>query len=53
MNDFVRSLRSNVGVAAAVALMSMAIAVNLGPVWFFATWFVSGCGYIIHTALKR
>jgi len=53
MADFVRSLRSNLDAAVAVMLVSMAIALHLGPAWFFVAWFLSGCGYIIHTALKR
>ena len=53
MVDIVRSLRGNLDAALAVMLASMAIAINLGPAWFFVAWFLGGCGYIIHTALKR
>ncbi len=53
MVDIVRSLRSNLDAALAAMLVSMAIAIYLGPAWFFVSWFLSGCGYIIHFALKR
>ena len=53
MVEFVRSLRRNWDAAAAITLVSMAIALYLGPAWFVVAWFLGGCGYIIHIALKR
>lgn len=53
MVDIVRSLRRNLDAAVAMMLVSMAIAIYLGPAWFFVAWFFGGCGYITYTALKR
>lgn len=34
-------------------LVYIAVAIWLGPAWFFLLWYTSLCGYVIHTALKR
>ena len=51
--DLFNSLRRNWDVALAVVLAYTAIAICLGPAYFFAAWFLNGCAYIIHTALRR
>lgn len=53
MAGFARSLRRNWDAALAIALVYMAIAIYLGPAFVFVACFVSGCGYIVHVALKR
>ena len=53
MDAIARSIRTNWDVVIAVALAYAAIGVNLGPGYFVLAGFLHGCGYIIHTALKR
>ena len=53
MDGIGRSLRQNWDFALALLLVYAAIGINLGPGFFFLTGFLHGCGYIIHTALKR
>lgn len=53
MEGVLRSLRQNWDFVLALLLAYAAIGINLGPAFFFVTGFLHGCGYIIHTALKR
>ncbi len=53
MDGIGRSLRQDWDFVVALLLVYAAIGINLGPGYFFLTWFLHGCGYIIHTALKR
>jgi hypothetical protein len=53
MQGVLRSLRQNWDFALALLLVYAAIGINLGPGYFFLAWFLHGCAYIIHTALKR
>ena len=53
MDGIGRSLRHNWDFVLALLLVYFAIGINLGPGYFFLTGFLHGCGYIIHTALKR
>ncbi len=53
MDGIGRSLRQNWDFGLALLLVYAAIGINLGPGFFFLTCFLHGCGYIIHTALKR
>jgi hypothetical protein len=47
------TLRENWHALLAVVLISAAVAIYLGPGYYFALCYVSLCGYVIHTALKR
>ena len=53
MTELLRSLSRNWLPLLAFTLAYAAIILNLGPVWAVITWFLGGCGYIIHLALKR
>ncbi len=53
MAQWLRSIGRNWDMFAAVVLAYIAIAIYLGPGYFFAAWFLNGCAYIIHTALRR
>lgn len=53
MDALTRSIRHSWDAFAAVALVYAAITIYLGPAGFFLASFLHGCGYIIHTALKR
>ncbi len=53
MVDRFRLLRRNWDTALAFTLIYTAIAIYLGPAYFFVVWFLNGCAYIIHEALRR
>jgi hypothetical protein len=53
MAQRLRSIGRNCDMFAAVVLAYIAIAIYLGPGYFFAAWFLNGCAYIIHAALRR
>jgi hypothetical protein len=53
MVDLVRSLRRNWDAALALMLVYVVIGIYLGPGYFVLAWFLNGCAYIIHTALRR
>jgi hypothetical protein len=53
MDGLFRSLRSNWEVVTAFLLVYVVIALYLGPGFFFLAWFLNGCAYIIHLALRR
>ncbi len=53
MVDWFRSLSRNWDMLVAFLLVYAVIAIYLGPGYFFAAWFLNGCAYIIHTALRR
>jgi hypothetical protein len=53
MATWLTSLRSNWDALLAFSLAYLAIAMNLGPGYYFLTLYVTGCAYIVRTALKR
>lgn len=53
MAAWVSGLRENWDALLALSLAFLAIALNLGPGYYFLTWYLVGCGYIIRVALKR
>jgi hypothetical protein len=53
MEGIGRWLRSNWDAVAATLAVFAAIAIILGPAWFFLTWYFGGCGYIVYQCLKR
>ena len=53
MVDWVRSMSRNWDALVAFLLVYAVIAIYLGPAYFFAAWFLNGCAYIIHVALRR
>ncbi len=53
MTTWLQTLRQNWDALLAVVLVYAVIAIYLGPVYYFVFWYVSLCGYIIRTALKR
>lgn len=53
MVGWLRSLSGNWDALVALLLVYAVIAIYLGPGFFFAAWFLNGCAYIIHVALRR
>jgi hypothetical protein len=53
MAGVIRSIRQHWDLALAFVLVYAAIAVYLGPAGFFLAWFLNGCAFIIHEALRR
>ena len=53
MVGWFRSLSGNLDALVALLLVYAVIAIYLGPGFFFAAWFLNGCAYIIHVALRR
>jgi hypothetical protein len=53
MATWLTSLRSNWDAVLAFSLAYLAIAITLGPGYYFLTLYVTGCAYIVRTALKR
>lgn len=53
MTAYVQSLRRNWDALLAWSLVYLAVALNLGPGYFFLLWYLAGCAYVIRTALKR
>jgi hypothetical protein len=53
MTTWLRTAGQNLDVLLAILLVYVAVAICLGPAWYFLLWYVSLCGYVIRTALKR
>jgi hypothetical protein len=53
MSQWITTARSNWDALLAFTLCFIAIAVTLGPGYYFAIWYLLGCGYVVRTALKR
>jgi len=53
MSQWISTARSNWDALLALTLAFVAIAVTLGPGYYFATWYLVGCAYVTRTALKR
>lgn len=53
MEGLTRWIRSNWDAVTAFVLAFTAIAIVLGPGWFFLTWYFAGCAYLIYLCLKR
>jgi hypothetical protein len=47
------SLRGNWDALLAFFLVYVAVAIYFGPGYYFALWYLSLCGCIVRTALKR
>lgn len=50
---WVAGIRKNWDSLLAFSLAFLAVALNLGPGYFFLAAYLGGCGYIIRFALKR
>jgi hypothetical protein len=53
MREWLATARRNWDVILALTLFFLAIAVTLGPGYYFAIWYLLGCGYVVRVALKR
>ncbi|MEX2245347.1 MAG: hypothetical protein WEC75_01555 [Dehalococcoidia bacterium] len=53
MGGWLRKAREHWNVLLAFALAWTAIAIHLGPGYYFLLLYVLGCVYIVRTALKR
>lgn len=53
MTERLAVYRQNWDALLAFALVWVAIAVNLGPGYYFLAFYLSGCAYIIKIALSR
>ncbi|MDP9237328.1 MAG: hypothetical protein M3P30_08025 [Chloroflexota bacterium] len=53
MVTYLHVLRGNWDAALAFTLMWLAIAITLGPGYYFLSLYLTGCAYIIKQALKR
>lgn len=53
MTSWLQTARRNWDAFLAFGLVYFAIALVLGPGWYFLTLYLNGCVYIIHRALWR
>ncbi len=53
MTNWLHYLRQNWDALLAIMLVYVVVAIYLGPAYYFVLWYVSLCGYVIRTALKR
>ncbi len=53
MATWVASVRTNWDAVLAFTLVYVAIAMTLGPGFYFLFWYLCGCAYVIQVALKR
>lgn len=53
MSNWLHQLGQNWDALLAILLVYVVVAIYLGPGYYFLLLFVSGCGYVIRTALKR
>lgn len=52
MSDWLRSLVRNWDVLLGFSLAFLAVAIYLGPGYYFLLWYIIGCAYLIRAALK-
>jgi len=53
MTNWLHQLGQNWDALLAILLVYIVVAIYLGPGYYFLLWYISLCGYVIRTALKR
>ena len=53
MTNWLHQLAHDWHVLLAILLVYVVVAIYFGPAYYFVLWYVSLCGYVIRTALKR
>ncbi len=53
MTNWLHQVAQNWDAVLAILLVYVVVAIYLGPGYYFLLWYISLCGYVIRTALKR